>query len=287
MLRSAVFALVSVIAWGVPAGAGPPSPATSQLDPCIVTCPAGDSLFVAIVREINGGPFHSGEEAKIDLCGCPDVRLAAAVGGDSYWLAGCTVLTLTDLDGIARFPLAAGGVCSNASVRIFCEGMPLATRHSVASFDQDGDMVVSGNDLALVDARLGTSDPTADFNCDGVVTSADYEIAATHLGHFHPSIVGVESGTGISFGVQPAPNPSRGPTDFVLRTPARGQARLAVYDLAGRRLATVIEGEIEPGVHHVAWAGRDAAGRTVPAGLYLYRLTIGSLRTGGSLVIAR
>ena len=288
MMRSAVVALASVLACSVPARAGPPSPAMSQLDPCIVTCPAGDSVFVAIVRDALGNPFHGGgEEAEVDLCGCPDVRLAPVAAGGSYWLAGCTVWTLTDMNGIAHIPVAAGGVCSGASIRIYCDQLLLAFRSSVASFDQDGDLVVGGTDLALVDAKRGASDPTADFDCDGAVTSADYDIAAAHLGHFHASIVGVGDGAGVAFGVRPAPNPSRGPTGFVLRSPARGRAHLAVYDLVGRRLATVLDREIEPGVHHISWTGRDAAGRDVPAGLYLYRLTVESRRTHGLLVVTR
>ena len=287
MTRSVVLALIGVFACVVPVHASLPSPANSQIDPCIVTCPAGDSVFAAIVRDANGAPFWGGEEAEIDLCGCPDVRLSPVAEGGSYWIAGCTVWTLTDLDGVARFPLAAGGVCSGASIPIFCYQLYFATRTSVASFDQDGDLVVGGADLARVDAKRGTSDPTADFDCDGTVTSADYDIAAAHLGHFHASIVGVEGGAEISFGVRPAPNPSRGRTDFVMNSPVRGLARLAVYDLAGRRLATVLEREIEPGAHHVAWTGCDDAGRPVPTGLYLYRLTMGVLQAHGVLIITR
>ena len=285
IMRS-VLALVSVLVCFLPARASLPSPSNSAVDPCIVACPAGDSVFAVIARDANNAPTP-GRDTAVDLCNCPGVSLAPVPDGGPYRISGCIVWTLTDLDGIARFPLEAGGACSGAAIRIYCMGMLMATRTSVASFDQDGDLVVDGADLALVDGKRGTSDPTADFDCDGMVTTADYDIAVMHLGHFHSSIVGVGGGAEVEFGIRPAPNPSRGSADFVLRSPVRGRALLAVYDLVGRRLATLLDREIEPGVHHIPWMGRDGAGRAVPTGVYVYRLTVGALRTHGSLVVAR
>ena len=269
------------------ARAGPPSAGTSQVDPCIVTCPAGDSVFAAIVNEGNGAPTEPDREAVLDLCGCPDVRLAPVAGGGTYWLVGCTARTLTGPLGEADFPLAAGGVCRDASINITCDGVHLAFRTAVASFDQDGDLVVGGADLARVDGKLGTSDPTADFDCDGVVGPSDRDIAAAHLGHVHASIVAVGSGGAVEFGARPAPNPGRGAADFILRSPAGGRAVLVVHDLTGRRLATVLDADIEPGVHRVAWSGRDREGRPVAAGLYFYRFTLGTRRSQGMLVLTR
>jgi hypothetical protein len=49
-------------------------------------------------------------------------------------------------------------------------------------------------------------------------------------------------------------------------------ARLAVYDVQGRRVRTLIREARPAGVHVVAWDGRDDGGRAVPAGLYVLRL---------------
>jgi hypothetical protein len=53
---------------------------------------------------------------------------------------------------------------------------------------------------------------------------------------------------------------------------ARVQTRLAVFDVQGRRLRTLLDEMRQTGVHVVSWDGRDEAGRVVPAGLYLLRL---------------
>src|SRR5258706_4191240 len=45
-------------------------------------------------------------------------------------------------------------------------GIPLGYTHAV-SIDQNGDLVVDGADLAIVQSKVGTSDMTADFDGDG------------------------------------------------------------------------------------------------------------------------
>ncbi len=47
---------------------------------------------------------------------------------------------------------------------------------------------------------------------------------------------------------------------------------LAVFDAAGRKVTTLIEGQIALGVHDVSWDGRDAEGRRCNPGVYFVRL---------------
>lgn len=90
--------------------------------------------------------------------------------------------------------------------------------------------------------------------------------------------VGVRPGDGPSPRVMlgPAyPNPARGATRFSVQVPSGERARLDVLDVAGRlvrRLELAGQGREES----VFWDGRDDAGRAVPAGVYLYRLSAGS-----------
>ncbi len=65
-----------------------------------------------------------------------------------------------------------------------------------------------------------------------------------------------------------SPNPARGEAmlSFALARPAR--VELAIHTVDGRRVRTVVRGEREAGVHHVAWDGRDEGSRAVPAGVY-------------------
>ena len=266
--------------------ANTPLPLSAYLDPCIVTCPLGDSIFTVVVHLSNGQPVVNGD-VVLDFSPCPSFHLLEPNLPTQYQVGASWALKLTDIDGRADFPLFAGGVCAS-TVKVYCAGMLLASR-PVASFDQNGDLGVTDLDLAIINGKIGTADRTADFDCDGSVTSADYDIAAQHLGHIHHTspLVGVGDGLAIAFGVRPLPNPTRGATDFVVRVPEGGAARLAIYDVSGRRLATVLDREIEAGVRHVSWSGRDDGGRAVASGVYHYRLTVGARQAHGTLIVAR
>ena len=50
-----------------------------------------------------------------------------------------------------------------------------------------------------------------------------------------------------------------------------GRARLAVYGLDGRRLRTLVDGELPAGPHEALWDGCDDAGRPLASGTYLAR----------------
>jgi len=42
----------------------------------------------------------------------------------------------------------------------------------------------------------------------------------------------------------------------------------SVYDVAGARVSTLIRGEMTPGIHLIAWDGRDERGTALPSGVY-------------------
>ncbi len=66
---------------------------------------------------------------------------------------------------------------------------------------------------------------------------------------------------------QSYPNPATNLTRIEYALPTAGEVSLTVYDLAGRRVATLISGEQTAGRHTVGWEVAD-----IPAGVYLYRL---------------
>jgi hypothetical protein len=72
------------------------------------------------------------------------------------------------------------------------------------------------------------------------------------------------------------PNPFNPRTTIAFTTPRSLSVDLRVYDLSGQLVRTLIEGETLPmGRHERAWQGRDDRGRSVAAGVYLYRLETG------------
>jgi len=71
----------------------------------------------------------------------------------------------------------------------------------------------------------------------------------------------------------PVPNPFRASTRLSFEIPAAGPAELAVFDVSGRRVATLLHGDrVAAGLHRVTWDGRDERGSRVAAGVYFAKL---------------
>ncbi len=73
-----------------------------------------------------------------------------------------------------------------------------------------------------------------------------------------------------------SPNPASGAMRFAMTLPRAGHVSLAIYDLTGRRVATLVKGERAAGSHRVVWDGIASDGRAAAAGVYLARLVQGS-----------
>lgn len=69
-----------------------------------------------------------------------------------------------------------------------------------------------------------------------------------------------------------APNPFRGATRLALSLPAHEAVTLALYDVSGRRVRRLFEGEAPGGETEIEWDGRDDLGIPAAPGLYFARL---------------
>ena len=73
------------------------------------------------------------------------------------------------------------------------------------------------------------------------------------------------------------PNPARGGTRIAYSLAAAGDVRLAIYDVRGRRVRSLLQRREEPGHHEIFWDGRNDHGSPCAAGSYFYRLEAGGL----------
>lgn len=74
-----------------------------------------------------------------------------------------------------------------------------------------------------------------------------------------------------------SPNPFSPRTSIGFTLATSGPVVLAVCDVAGRLVRTLVDGLVPAGEHEVAWDGRDEAGSEVASGVYLYRLWVGDV----------
>lgn len=83
------------------------------------------------------------------------------------------------------------------------------------------------------------------------------------------------------------PNPFNPSTRIRYDVPRAGPVRLAIYDLAGRQVRTLLDGPASPGRHTATWDGRDDTGRHLASGVYVARLVAGAETSGLKLVLAK
>ncbi len=91
---------------------------------------------------------------------------------------------------------------------------------------------------------------------------------------FHGVNVGVPTGNlpqRVSLSI--SPNPAR-VSQVTFALPQKSTVDLSVFDVTGRRVATIAKGVIEPGVHTRPWTGQGADGSELRAGLYFFRLRV-------------
>ncbi len=80
---------------------------------------------------------------------------------------------------------------------------------------------------------------------------------------------GIPGGLALS---QNRPNPFSPNTEIRYQLPSPTRARLAIYDVAGRLVATLVDRDMPAGNHAAVWDGRDDSRLAVASGIYFYRL---------------
>ena len=75
---------------------------------------------------------------------------------------------------------------------------------------------------------------------------------------------------------------------FAFRLQEDAAGELTVFDVRGRMVRRLLEGEsLAAGDRTARWDGRDASGRSAASGVYLFRITAGRERAQGRLVLVR
>ena len=113
------------------------------------------------------------------------------------------------------------------------------------------------------------------FLTEGVVAiEDDDEIAQPELPQFQTRLAGAH------------PNPFN-PMTTISFSLARGQqVKLSVFDMAGKRVAELVNGVYGAGDHPVIWNGRNASGREVASGTYMiYMETEDQVRSSKMMLV--
>lgn len=169
-------------------------------------------------------------------------------GGLDPAIDGAMVLASFDSSGAHRWSQNYGGAGAGPAVA------------SVA-VSATGPIAVTGSFVGTIDFGGGPLTSQAGRN--------DIFIAA-----FGPSTSGVdEAPRNRPLSVGNHPNPFRPRTTLHYTLPARDAVTIAIYDVVGARVATLVDGDLrDAGPHEVVWDGRNSSGSRVPAGTYFARV---------------
>lgn len=169
---------------------------------------------------------------------------------------------------------------------------------------------VSGHLLVVssLESSLGEFTPTGDFvtthtlpagvsNLSGIALECAHQdgwVASTsgsvwRLGGMPcGSPTAIESAGGDRFALQPNyPEPFTSQTNIRFTLPRSSSVQLAVYDLRGRRVRTLVDGPLPAGPHTALWNGADDTDRPLPSGAYFCRLFAGGVTVMQSAVLLR
>jgi len=83
------------------------------------------------------------------------------------------------------------------------------------------------------------------------------------------------------------PNPFNSGTVIRFALPNSEQIELAIYNLVGQKVATLVQGWRAAGSYTVKWDGRDDVGRGLASGIYLYRLATDKYTETRKLILLR
>ena len=83
------------------------------------------------------------------------------------------------------------------------------------------------------------------------------------------------------------PNPFNPTTTIKFDLPESSDVRLEVYDMMGRRVATLLSGNLAAGRYEATWNAQSDAGMPVASGVYIYSLRAGSYNAVKQMVLMK
>jgi uncharacterized delta-60 repeat protein len=172
---------------------------------------------------------------------------------------------------------------SPANFDVYCEIPGYTTNSkSVVSLAKDSTIQVTFDDWTPTTAGAVLITVYTKLTGDGDVTNDTAKVTVTVVGvtedHKLPTAYNLEAAR---------PNPVATWTDFKYALPDRTQVVLAVYDITGKRVKTLVAGFEDAGYKSIRWNGRDNAGKLVPNGLYFVRLETPKYLATRKLVLTR
>jgi len=86
---------------------------------------------------------------------------------------------------------------------------------------------------------------------------------------------------------QPFPNPFTNEATIRYSLPYATHVSLKIYDVSGRLVSKLVDGEIAPGIHELRWTGKDDVNRRCASGVYFVRFTTDQYKASKKMVLIK
>ena len=250
-------------------------------------------------------PAHSGDDPKAMICDSDDNLYVAGVQ-DISWNYNFMVVKFSGDSGEAIWTSSYDGPPGWYDVASTVAMGPAGSVIVAGLSDGSG----TGWDWATVAYDITNGAQLWEMRFDGptsqsdepshVIANDDGEVFVTGYGYgvdsnkdmfticYQVSVLSAVGDTPVVASLSRAwPNPFNPRINFSFDLPRDAHARLAVYDLRGRQITTLVDGALSEGTHTTSWDGRDHGGRSVPAGVYLAIMKSGESTSTQKIVLAK
>lgn len=213
---------------------------------------------VGVVLDVSAGPSACGSQGS-DYC-----KLDGETAYADYWSPRADVL----LDGSTDFNLL---------------------HHKYAIFDHGSpDAAVWTGSHNWSNAANTVNDENSIILHDPITAGIYYQEWRARYAESGGTQVGVGPEAPAALALEPSrPNPSRGGAAIRFSMPSAGRVSLAIYDLSGRRVRTLLDAALGAGEHEARWDGRDGSGAPDRAGVYWVRLAMDGKTVARKLILTR
>jgi hypothetical protein len=139
-------------------------------------------------------------------------------------------------------------------------------------------------------ARMLTPGEGVEISVTGVVGSEEFR-GTDQIRVIDPPDSRIESAFPMPgpqiFSVEVHPNPFNPVCTISYCTRRSGRVRLAIYDITGSLVRTLVDAHRRPGSYSEHWGGMAEDGRELPSGVYFYRLEAGDIVASKKAVLLR
>lgn len=227
-----------------------------------------------------GGLAKEGTETSFNLDGLNSIKITDAVGSSQTLYFGANTNTDFALDYFELPPQSPVGIFdarfkSQRSVEVHSavieksESFPISISSAVYPITIIWNMK---NANRVVYELSGIDGNPVTLSGSGRVKISDENVKSIQISVGNKELLPQEFSLGQNY-----PNPFNPSTRFNVALPQNAEVNVDVYDILGRKLSSIVSGNLVAGHHSFEWNGKADAGYTVPSGIYFIKMTAKSI----------